>query len=62
MSTEWAFYAFDTIPLFLCVSTYVFFWPPNLLCTRSFFVEGMALRPTVTTRLSSDPFGKISSK
>ncbi|KZV87505.1 RTA1 like protein [Exidia glandulosa HHB12029] len=30
-TTEWMFYAFDTLPLFICIATYVPFWPGRFI-------------------------------
>jgi hypothetical protein len=34
-TTEWLFYAFDTLPLFIAVAVYVPFWPGRFLEDKS---------------------------
>jgi hypothetical protein len=60
MRTEWAFYCFDTIPLFLGILTFVFFWPPSLLNSRLPFSDGHALELTASKR-EDTKFREIAS-
>lgn len=33
-TTEWIFYAFDTLPLCICIATYVPFWPGRFITSE----------------------------
>ncbi|EJD41442.1 RTA1-domain-containing protein [Auricularia subglabra TFB-10046 SS5] len=48
--TEWIFYAFDVLPLCICVATFVPFWPPRFIHVDAARV-GAAMKPVPLAEL-----------
>lgn len=38
-TTEWMFYTFDTLPLFICIATFAVFWPGRFIPSTDTFID-----------------------
>ncbi|WVW81622.1 hypothetical protein I302_103617 [Kwoniella bestiolae CBS 10118] len=45
-NTEWAFYVFDALPLFLAIAVWVFVWPPAIMKDQNELFRTAATSPT----------------